>query len=92
MKIYLKNRNNPLYRSVMKTLTNANRDKFKEENDVKSADEILVEICKEIKEEKINALNRILIKEGRMDDLIKATSDYEYQKKLIIELEEKGII
>ena len=92
MKIYLKNRNNPLYRSVMKTLTNANRDKFKEENDVKSEDEILVEICKEIKEEKINALNRILIKEGRMDDLIKATSDYEYQKKLIIELEEKGII
>jgi len=27
-----------------------------------------------------------------MDDLIKATSDYEYQKKLIIEKEEKGII
>ena len=26
-----------------------------------------------------------------MDDLIKATSDYEYQKKLIIEMEEKGI-
>lgn len=47
---------------------------------------------KEIKEEKINALNRMLIKEGRMDDLIKATSDYEYQKKLIIEMEEKGII
>ena len=67
-------------------------ERKKEEKDVKSAGEILVEICKEIKEEKINALNRILIKEGRMDDLIKATSDYEYQKKLIIELEEKGII
>lgn len=92
MEIYLKNRNNPLYKSVMTIIANANKNKFKEESNVKSADEILVEICKEVKEEKINALNRTLIEEGRMDDLIKATSDYEYQKKLMTEMEEKGII
>ena len=92
MEIYLKNRNNPLYKSVMTIIANANKNKFKEESNVKSADEILVEICKEVKEEKINALNRTLIEEGRMDDLIKATSDYEYQKKMMTEMEEKGII
>ena len=34
----------------------------------------------------INALNSILIKSGRLDDLTRATSDPDYQKKLMAEL------
>ena len=34
----------------------------------------------------INALNNILIKAGRLDDLTRATTDPDYQKKLIAEL------
>ena len=34
----------------------------------------------------INALNSILIKAGRLDDLTRATSDPDYQKKLMAEL------
>ena len=46
----------------------------------------------EVGEEKINALNRRLIGTGRIDDLIRTTLDYEYQKELIMEMEEKGVI
>ena len=34
----------------------------------------------------INALNRILIKAGRFDDLARATEDAAYQQKLMAEL------
>ena len=34
----------------------------------------------------INSLNQMLIESGRMDDLKRATSDKEYQKKLIAEM------
>ena len=36
-------------------------------------------------EERINALNQLLIKADRMDDLIRSTTDKEYQKQLLIE-------
>ncbi len=34
----------------------------------------------------INALNNMLIKAGRLDDLTRATTDPDYQKKLMAEL------
>ena len=34
----------------------------------------------------INTLNNILIKAGRLDDLTRATSDPDYQRKLMAEL------
>ena len=45
MSVYLHNRKNPLYRSVMKTVTDANQKKFKEVLGVRSADEILFDIA-----------------------------------------------
>ncbi len=36
--------------------------------------------------DRVNSLNRILIAEGRLDDLTGATSDPAYQKELIKEL------
>lgn len=45
MSVYLHNRKNPLYRSVMKTVTDANQKKFTEVLGVRSADEILFDIA-----------------------------------------------
>lgn len=127
MSVYLHNRKNPLYRSVMKTVAGANKEKLKEVVGMQTLEDIWVEIgwdkvSQELKEkavekiielefekekqrisiekreklevgeEKINALNRRLIGTGRIDDLIRTTLDYEYQKELIMEMEEKGVI
>ena len=39
--------------------------------------------------EKINKLNAFLVENNRLDDLIKAAADREYQKQLIEELDIK---
>ena len=50
------------------------------------ATEVYVERGIEKGADTINTLNQILIELGRMDDLKRATSDKEYQNKLIAEL------
>ncbi|WP_026651043.1 hypothetical protein [Butyrivibrio proteoclasticus] len=40
----------------------------------------------EIGKDTVNRLNEILLKEGRLDDLKKATTDSEFQNKLIKDL------
>ena len=50
------------------------------------ATEVYVERGIEKGTDTINTLNQILIEAGRMDDLKRATSDKEYQNKLIAEL------
>ena len=81
----------------MEIIVKANESRWKEEKKIMC--DALLELMKdeldEMKEEgislgesRINQLNQKLAESGRMEDLLKATSDSEYQKKL---LEEFGL-
>ncbi len=53
----------------------------------KRAKELAEERVKEIAENRVNDLNTLLSKQGRIDDIIKAAGDKEYQKKLFEEFD-----
>lgn len=100
---YRKNKGNILYESAMDIIVRANREKFEEVKEMCEALEELMSDKmeekrmegwrlgeaqgKEIGENRINELCRQLVKAGRMDDIVKATEDREYQKKLLEEFE-----
>jgi hypothetical protein len=54
--------------------------------DLKEAEDKGIGLGIELGTDRVNSLNRILIAEGRLDDLTRATSDPAYQKELIKEL------
>lgn len=98
---YNKNRGNTLYSSVMNIIIQANRERFKEEKSMCEAlDELLEELLEEQRDariearevkarqqgkEQINELTKRLSQENRMDDIVKAANDKEYQEKLLLE-------
>lgn len=93
---YRKHKENSLYQSVMNIIVQANREKFEEVKDMCQALEELMkdelqakrEEGKEIGKSSVNELNRQLAKAGRIEDIVKAAEDEEYQDKL---LEEFGL-
>lgn len=94
---YEQNKNNSLYESVMDIIVRANEKKFREAENMSNAfDELLEKMVekriKEADEEKrregeklINELNKKLAQAGRIEDIIKASEDKEYQDSLIRE-------
>lgn len=86
---YQENKDNKLYRSLMNIIVHANAEKFQE---VKTMCEALEELMKDELdakmnegEEKVNNLNVKLAEAGRLDEIIKASSDRKLQKKLFQE-------
>lgn len=90
---YEKNESNHLYKSVMNIIVEANKAKFEE---VRAMCEALDEIFKdkfdekrsegeEIGKERVNELTRMLSKAGRMEDIVKAAENREYQEQLFLE-------
>lgn len=86
---YTKNKENNLYKSVMNIIVRANREKFEE---VKEMCEALEELMKDELdakknegENRVNELNRLLIEAGRIEDVIKAVENREYQTELLEE-------
>ena len=52
-------------------------------------EEVQQQLKQELEQEmlgQVNELNRLLIENGRIDDVLKAANDVEYQKKLLKEL------
>lgn len=90
---YNNNKDNKLYQSVMDIIVQANQEKFKEANSMCEAlKELMREQMKEEIEEnrgeareQINKLNKKLAAAGRVDDIIKAAENKEYQDGLIKE-------
>ena len=65
-------------------------ERFKEKVEAELAEKVEERVAEKLEEElhRINELNKHLIKAGRMDDIVKAAEDGEYQRKL---LEEYGL-
>lgn len=98
---YYPNRKNPLYKSIMDIVVRANRNKFEEvkgmcdalrelfkdelEEQLGAAKAEAEEIGKEIGESRINTLNIQLSSLGRINDILKAAGDKEYQLQLLAE-------
>ena len=87
LKSYGSHRTNPLYQSVMETIAKNNRTIFEEDNDMCQT---LEDIMNKREERIINTtkaqLNKLTLKLaelGRMDDIIKAAKDPEYQCQLL---------
>ena len=90
LKIYNKHKTSPLYQSVMETITKNNRILFeKEDNEMCQTLEDIVD--KRIEkaqlkwEKRSNSLTLKLAEAGRMDDIIKAAQDRDYQYQLFEE-------
>lgn len=92
--IYNCNKKNPLYESMMDIIVGANPVVFEEVYGMCQAlEEIKDRVSKRIGEEigkeigvtRVNNLNIELSKLGRLDDILKAAQDKEYQEKLFIE-------
>ena len=82
---YSKHKTNPLYRSVMEAISKNNRTLFEE-------DEIMCQTLEDILDKKIakeatrvNNLTLKLAELGRMDDIVKAAKDSDYQHQLMEE-------
>ena len=91
---YKANKGNHLYQSAMEIIVRANESKFKEgKSDLCNAlldlmkEEIdeMVEKGEKKGENQINQLNLKLSELNRMDDILKATMDREYQERLLKE-------
>lgn len=89
LKEYNKNPKNPLYKSVMNIIVNQNSNIFKEDSDMCEA---LEELMKDRFDEERNAgkdqINQLTLKLaelGRIDDIIKAAKDNDYQHQLLAE-------
>ena len=76
---------NPLYRSVMETISKSNRTIFEEdENMCQTLEEIFMEkVAKEAT--RVNNLTLKLAELNRIDDIIKAAKDPDYQHRLFKE-------
>jgi len=90
LKIYNKHKSNPLYQSVMETITKNNRNLFeKEDHEMCQTLEDIVnkrmEKAQAIGEKRSNSLTLKLAELGRMDDIIKAAQDRNYQYQLFEE-------
>ena len=86
---YENQKKNTLYQSVMEIIVNANKEKFGE---VKKMCNALLELMKDDLDERerigkaqVNKLNIKLSELGRLDDVIKAAKDMDYQRKLFAE-------
>lgn len=93
---YKKHKTNTLYQSVMDIIIRANKQQFSKE--VGDVCEALRELTREwyadeieeagkVAANRVNALNRKLLELGRNEDIIKATTDSEYQQQLFKEFE-----
>lgn len=91
---YKANKENNLYQSAMEIIVKANETKFKEEKSdmcnalldlMKEEIDEMVEKGEKKGENRINQLNLKLSELNRMDDILKATMDREYQEKLLKE-------
>ena len=94
---YEKHKNSNLYKAVMDIIVRANSETFKE---VKDMCEALKELMKdeldaarengirqgqEIATDRLNILAKYLIQSNRTDDLLRSTTDKEYQEQLFQE-------
>lgn len=90
---YRGHKDSHLYQSVMDMIVRANREKFEEVKDMcKALEELMQEELEEMKESgkqegesRVNCLNRFLVRENRIEDILKAASDRAYQQKLFEE-------
>ena len=94
LKSYNEHKTNPLYRSVMETIAKNNRTLFEmEDNDMCQTLEDIVnkriekalKLGEEVGNDRTNNLTLKLAELGRMDDIIKAAKDKNYQCKLFEE-------
>ena len=93
LKDYKKHKKNTLYESVMDIIVRANEEKFEEAKKMcKALEELMKDELEakktegeEIGEERVNELTLKLSKLGRIEDIIKATSDRSYQERLFKE-------
>ncbi len=99
---YEERKSSRYYQAVMDLIVRANKEKMEEERymcealhelfaeDVeKAVEEVVGKVREEAKKEeaqRINALNKILVEQNRTEDIIKAATEPEYQKKLMEEL------
>lgn len=97
LKAYQARQKNPLYRSVMDVIVRANRSCFEEVNGMSEA---LEELMEDVLRDKLDArdekvrlettsrMNTLILKlsqSGRLDELVKAASDKEYEQELFRE-------
>ena len=94
---YQKHKDQNLYQSVMDIIIRANKEKFEEARNMCEAlralfaDELEEKLEEKLQEQReqledrINNLNIKLLQSGRIDDVMKASSDKDYQKRLFEE-------
>lgn len=93
LEVYSKHKDNTAYKSIMDFIVRANREKFEEARDM--CDALLELMEDELNEKKaegekvgsdrVNSLILKLDELGRVDEIIKAASDSDYQQKLFEE-------
>lgn len=92
LKIYNQHKTSPLYQSVMETITKNNRILFEKEDDemCQTLEDIVdkrIEKAQLKWENRSNSLTLKLAEAGRMEDIIKAAQDRDYQYQLFEEFE-----
>ena len=89
---YEERKSSHYYQAVMDLIVRANKEKMEEERYMCEAlHELFAEDVEKAAEEaarRINTLNKILVEQNRTEDIIKAATEPEYQKKL---MEEYGV-
>ena len=90
LKSYGKHKENQLYRSVMETITKNNRQLFEKEDDdmCQTLEDIMNKREETIRNSTKNQMNTLTLKLaelGRIDDIIKAAKDNDYQHQLLAE-------